>query len=249
MPQLRDGTYTDDERLDRIIQFDERSRAYDAKDQVPRGLVPRSKVWHHDRRYLGDQGREGACVEYGISHDLGAAPIMIPFRLLQQIWAGHLVYYPAQENDPWPGGSYPGASPVYEGTSVISGLQTAVRLGFYTGYTWSFDFQTALHGIQTLGPAVVGVTMNTGMMHPTAGGLMHDTGPDVGGHCMAWIGTEYRRRFPDGSRLDVAVLDQSWGRDFGDGGRVYISLDDWANVLADGGECAFPTDRRMVTKL
>jgi hypothetical protein len=64
-----------------------------------------------------DQGTEGRCVEFSM------------LRMLSQHnrkrydLTTRWHYWEAQRVDEWPGGSYPGASPAYEGTSVRAGLE------------------------------------------------------------------------------------------------------------------------------
>lgn len=64
-----------------------------------------------------DQGQEGRCAEFG-----GLRVLSLLNRKKYDITT-RWHYWMAQENDEWPGGSYPGASPVYEGTSVRAMLE------------------------------------------------------------------------------------------------------------------------------
>lgn len=75
--QLRDGSTVEDPRLDRLVQFDERSRGYgivpllEAQDKTQ----PRSYTWGCDIRTL-DQGREGACVGFAWAGEAAARPVV-----------------------------------------------------------------------------------------------------------------------------------------------------------------------------
>jgi hypothetical protein len=64
-----------------------------------------------------DQGVEGRCVEFAMLRMLTHAN-----RKRYDITT-RWHYWEAQRSDEWPGGSYPGASPRYEGTSVRAGLE------------------------------------------------------------------------------------------------------------------------------
>jgi hypothetical protein len=237
--QLRDGTVTMDRRLDRCVEFDERSRNFPLG--IERFAAMKTKVWQIRKTHMGDQGEEGACVEYGITHEMGAQPQVVYYKILNDIRSGHHIYWPAQQGDQWPGGSYPGAQPFYEGTSVLAGLKQTVALGYYSGYTWTFDIDSHAKGVISEGPAVVGITMVEGMMDPEPGGLMRDDGNEVGGHCMAWNGVVTNKFFGRGRpRQTVAEFVQSWGLDFGDHGRVYMELGELENRLKDNGEVAHP---------
>lgn len=64
-----------------------------------------------------NQGTEGRCVEFAC---LRALTLMNRRRYdITSRWH----YHEMQRTDEWPGGSYPGAAPAYEGTSVRAGLE------------------------------------------------------------------------------------------------------------------------------
>lgn len=70
-----------------------------------------------------DQGVEGRCVEFAM---LRALSLMNRKRYdLTTRWH----YWRAQQTDEWQGGSYPGASPQYAGTSVRAGLEVLRQHG------------------------------------------------------------------------------------------------------------------------
>lgn len=260
--QLKGGAVTLDQRLDRVQEFDEQSRDYPIGAIAPYEI--KSKLWRLPRSYYGDQGQEGACVEFGISHELGAQPVVIPRAWLRIIRSEHRIYWPAQgqqvpwvpegwRGDPWPGGSYPGATPFYEGTSVLTGIKVARLMGFFDSYRWAFSIEEALRGVSSEGPAVTGMNWTRGWSRPDPQGLVHDDGDVIGGHCTALIGVLFGRRFKIGQRLgllpvytklDVGVIAQSWGLDHGDRGRIYVLLDDLEARLKDDGEVCFPIGRR-----
>ncbi|HJP04610.1 MAG: hypothetical protein QGH46_04280 [Gammaproteobacteria bacterium] len=66
--KLRGNARTRDRRMDRVIEFDERSRDYPLRRRARR----RSYTWRCDK-YL-NQGEEGACVGFSIGHELAARP-------------------------------------------------------------------------------------------------------------------------------------------------------------------------------
>lgn len=261
MPRLRDESTTADPRLDRLVQLDERSRGYALRAA---DRPSRDKVWRLDRSRMGDQGNEGACVEYGLSHVIACLPISVPQPLLARIRLEHLIYWTAQgmtrpwtpagwTGDPWAGGSYPGANPNYEGTSELAGIKVLQLLGFVTGYHWAFNIDDAVGGVMWEGPANLGLNWTRGMSRPRWDGLAEDDGEVIGGHDVAWIGVQWGWRAPsdgrDGPKRDVAVIAQSWGLDQGDRGRIYVPLIDVERRLADDGTCAFLRGEKTVTSL
>lgn len=79
---------------------------------LPSGLRDRVEWWDYY-----DQGLEGRCVEFAC---LRAMTLLNRKRYdIDSAWH----YHEMQRIDEWVGGSYPGASPQYEGTSVRAGLE------------------------------------------------------------------------------------------------------------------------------
>lgn len=70
-----------------------------------------------------DQGNEGRCVEFASCRERTLAN-----RRRYDITSRY-AYWWMQANDPWDGGSYPGAAPQYEGTSVDAAMQYMAKIG------------------------------------------------------------------------------------------------------------------------
>ena len=126
MTQLRGGVVTKDSRLDRVVQFDERSRKFPLTVDSASKDVFRSYTWA-----VGlwlDQGREGACVGFSRAHALAARPQPRPdvTDLLAQD-----LYHGARRNDEWSGEDY-------DGSSVLGGLVYAKSIGLVKEYRWAF---------------------------------------------------------------------------------------------------------------
>lgn len=226
MITLKDGSETKDVRNDRIIQFDERSRNFPV-----RGIVTirkrRSYTWRC-HTYL-DQGAEGACVGFGISHELAARPSEV--KRLTNKFAREKIYWEAQKRDRWPGGSYPGANPVYEGTSVLAGVKVAQKKGYFDSYYWAFSFDDLALGVGYRGPAVLGLSWMEGMYDTDENGFIHATGDPVGGHCILCRAINVKKKY--------FLLRNSWGRNWGINGDCKISFADMKKLLADNGEAVF----------
>ncbi len=245
MIELRDGSTTEDPRLDRIKNLDPRSRSFAIVDRIST-TPPKSKVHRLTRKLYGDQGREGACVEFGILHMLACSPVAQVREVLETIRREHRIYWPAQRDDPWHGGSYPGAAPFYEGTSEVSGLKIARDMGFFTEFTWAFGIDQGIAGIVGHGAANLALDWTEGMSRPRPSGLISADGATVGGHDVAWIGVLFNHKLKDEPRQDLAVIAQSWGLDHGDRGRVYLPLADLDKQLRAGGTCAFVHGEKRV---
>lgn len=224
--KLKGNTTTQDVRMDRVVQFDERSRDYPMRARRGR-RKRRSYTWRCDK-YL-NQGEEGACVGFSIGHELAANPA--PVRRIGPSYCRKKIYWEAQKLDPWRGGAYPGARPRYDGTSLLCGVKVARRLGWFEEYRWSFTFSNFLLGLGYHGPAVIGVTWYEDMYEPDDRGFVAPTGEEVGGHCILANGVDIRAR--------TVTLHNSWGRRWGIRGECKVSWRDMEDLLADGGEAVF----------
>ena len=224
--QLRDGSIVEDVRLDRIAMFDERSRSFPIRTML-KASRPRSYTW----RCLNwlDQGREGACVGFGIGHELIARPAEA--KTVDYSYARQQIYWEAQRIDPWAGGAYPGASPFYEGTSVLAGVKVARRLGWFESYRWAFGLEDLMMGVGYNGPAVLGLAWFEGMFWPDSDGYIHPTGRCVGGHCILCRAVNVKaRRF---------TLRNSWGKGWGMDGDCYVTFEEMDTLLRQRGEAVF----------
>lgn len=70
-----------------------------------------------------NQGVEGRCVEFGVLR------MMSLLNRKRYDLTSRWLYWTAQQIDEWEGGSYPGGSPSYEGTSGRAGLDVALKYG------------------------------------------------------------------------------------------------------------------------
>jgi len=219
-----------DRRLDRIPNFDSASKRYGVAEVVPEREII-SKVWLIQTCL--DQGREGACVGFGVTHALLSEPQIGDPTKYTEKFAREEIYYPAQYNDPWPGGEYPGAYPVYGGTSLLDGLKAAKSAEEISEYRWAFDLNDLLVGVGYYGPAVIGVNWYSGMQEPDRKDMIHATGRVMGGHCTLIYRVNHH--------LNLAYIHNSWGNSWGNAGKCSISFKDLEKLLREDGECAFIT--------
>lgn len=246
MPRLRDGSAVDDIRLDRLYEEDWNSLNFPVTRRLRSAEIlklPRSYTWSCGL-WL-DQGSEGACVGFGCCHELAARPVTVSG--LTNDYARTKVYWEAQKIDPWSGGAYPGATPFYEGTSVLAGIKILHKLGFYSEYHWALDLQQLVIGLGYTGPAVLGLDWYEGMYDTDENGFIKVEGMNVGGHCILAIGVKCV--WPDGVAKNFVNLDldrsyitlhNSWGKSWGVEGRAKITLRDMGVLLAANGEACFP---------
>jgi hypothetical protein len=197
------------------------------------GLAPRSYTWRVGM-WL-DQGREGACVGHGWTHEAVARPVVINqwprpnfMATNPQAFAFEL-YDWCRLNDEWDGEDY-------DGTSVAAGARGMKLAGTIGEYRWTRSADDAAVAISRSGPAVIGTDWWTGMFNPDRSGYLNLTGRPEGGHCLLINGYSLPRK--------AFRAHNSWGLDWGQGGEAWIRHADMAHLLATGGEICIPT-RRM----
>lgn len=231
--QLRAGHTTRDLRLDRIPQHDPANANYPIRALFtdPDTKPLRSYTWACNQ-WL-DQGRQGACVAFGINHERAARPVAVT-GITEDTTRD--LYHDIQRDDPWPGGEYPGADPQYAGTSVLSGMQAAVRRGYYGQYRWAQNERDVALAVGYHGPVIIGVNWYEGMVDVDTAGYIRPTGQPLGGHCTLLHAFNRRGGY--------YVAHNSWGRTWGYNGRAKISRDDLARLLAENGEAVIPLARK-----
>lgn len=231
MVKLRDGSEVADPRLTRLVQFDERSRQFPVMATVGTRKKPRSYTWRC-RQYL-DQGQEGACVGFSLTHELIARPAEV--KGLDGKFAREQIYWEAQKIDPWSGGAYPGAAPFYEGTSVLAGVKVLKKLGYIDSYRWAFGLEDLVMAVGYCGPAVLGIPWYEGMFDMWSCGHVHVQGQVAGGHAILCKGVDVKAR--------TFTLHNSWGPAWGNGGDAKIAWTDMDQLLHQQGEAVIPMGR------
>lgn len=241
---MRDGSTSLDPRLGcLLVKPDPRNTAYPFKGLLAARSAPLEPV---NRRWEVtwpmDQGLEGCCVSMGIIHELMTPPLVVPPQRIDIQWCLEHLYWPAQQKDPWPGGEYPGALPRYSGTSLEAGLKVVRHdLKLAGGYRWATSVPDILIGIGHYRPSIMAMPMHQQMMRPDKQGMIRPQGALVGGHCMLADEVQLPRwRF---NQIRIG-FQQSWGKDYGLAGRVYITEADLEQVMAMGGQAAFLEQRK-----
>ena len=229
--KLKNNQITEDIKLDRIIQFDEKSRGYSIA-----GLRSNKKLRSYTWRCYDwfNQGTEGACVGFALGHELAARPAEV--RGLGYNYLVEKIYWEAQKLDPWEGGSYPNASPQYAGTSILAGVKRVKDLGWIEGYKWGFNIEDVLYGIGHNGPAVLGIRWYSDMYNPDENGFIKPTGSLVGGHAILARAINIKKGY--------VTLRNSWGKNWGKNGDCYITFEDLETLLNQQGECCFLIKRK-----
>lgn len=209
----------------------------DAKDDASRAyglarLVPEpARVGHHYAPGpVLDQGQDGHCGGFGLAAEAAASPVRV--RGVDDAY-GHAAYYEIKDRRLDNFGRE-------EGTSSLAVAKLGVIRGLWASYWW------ALNGIEDLdrgfrvGPMCFGLPWFTGCFRPDVDGRIRATGQVEGGHFLVGVGRSmnYRRKGPH------TKMQQSWGRDHGRGGFVWVPDEDMHTMLVDHrGEAFAPVQR------
>lgn len=169
-----------------------------------------------------------------MTHELVARPCEV--KHLSEDFARTKVYWAAQQIDPWPGGSYPGANPQYEGTSVLAGAKILKKLGYIESYRWAFGLNDLVLAVGYCGPAVLGLPWYDGMFEPYSCGHLHVGGQMAGGHAILCNGVDVKNQ--------TFTLHNSWGSSWGNGGDALISWEEMDRLLHEEGEAVIPMGRK-----
>lgn len=251
---LKDGTEPLDPRLDRLYEEDWNSLNFPVtavleQRQPYEEYEPESFTWSVGR-FL-DQGKEGACVGFGHAHEALARPNVVRIHNgapIDAAFARDKIYFEAQKIDEWPGGSYPGATPVYEGTSVLAGAKVMQSLGIYSSYYWALDLKQLALAVSYVGPAVMGLKWYEGMFTPDSQFYIHPTGRLGGGHCLLANGVEIVWTDPAAEKVWENVdknksffrLHNSWGPNWAARGGCFITFKEMEQLLLDDGDACIP---------
>lgn len=252
MSVLKTGEPTNDPRLGRLQQFDERSRNFALVEEIGREK-PRSYTWRIQAPYLIDQGQEGACVGFAVANELQARPAEVDLgtKLQADTFAKKDLYWEAQKIDPWDGGDYPSAVPKYAGTSVLAGIKVAQRRGFFESYRWTFTLEDLVNGLGRHGPAVLGLDWFDTNYIPRPDGFISPDGSKVGGHAVLARAVTIRWKGEKQATFDDVDLDTSfvtirnswgvWG--YEGSGDCFVTLRDLGRWIDMRGEAVFADSR------
>lgn len=145
--------------------------------------------------------------------------------------AAETIYTEAQNLDEWEGIAY-------EGTSVRGGAKALQARGHVNVYSWAFDATTIRNWILSDGgTVVVGSNWYVDMFNPQ-NGFIKPGGDLAGGHAYLVVGYSTDR--------EAFRILNSWGRDWGEGGRAWISFEDMSRLILEDGEACTAQEIKIV---
>jgi hypothetical protein len=217
--------------LGRLYEWDDQNLEY----KLPRKAVPSSvtsRYWWTPE--IVDQGEKPYCVGYSGYTWLRCGPVYNKPDLTPD-----QLYKIAQDNDEWPGDDYEGSS----GLGLMKGLKDR---GYVKEYRWALDADTAMAWVLTTGPVLAGTNWFSGMTEPDKYGYLHATGANEGGHEWLISGASRTKLNPDRS-IGAFRMTNTWGKDWGDGGRAWVTKREFDALLKDQGDCVTPTEILLTT--
>lgn len=196
-------------------------RDWPLKPRIDRMAAPQvkgSRFWYGHGAL--DQGSEGACVGFSWCQMLNSSPR--PKSYDNEFAFG--VYNRAKDLDEWEGSDY-------DGTSVRAGGLAAKEKNLITGFAYAATVEELVVWLLNKGPAVLGVNWRSGADSPKKENdyyIYPMSGNIRGGHAIEVDGVRWMHKKGDYFRLR-----NSWGSDWGYGGRCKVSRDDMERWLAE----------------
>lgn len=221
--------------LGRRKLHDEKSRGYEYPHQI---VYPRS-VRHAMNAPNVDQFYTNGCVGFSGTNLLNCSAAQKSRRQFHWIDRvkrstryltnddGLTNYGNATANDPFDW-RYP---PTDDGASALGLMKWWLAAGIITMYEWCFTMNQFLAALQHQ-PVLVGTNWYDGMMAPDRLGRIKPTGTSVGGHEYLADQIIWKTKY--------IGFENSWGENWGLGGRFYMSFGDVEALLKDGGDVAVP---------
>ena len=215
-------------RLGRLVEHDERSRAY--RVQRYPGVL-KSVEWKRNAP-VADQGELGSCTCEALVSTLAADPMYRPFhkrypRVSLDHSTAERLYRSATRLDEF-AGAWP---PDDTGSSGLAACKAARRAGYISSYRWCFGIEDVLSALMT-GPVMIGVNWYDDMFSPDNDGRLMVGGRVAGGHEVCLTGLDF-----DNYRV---WLTNSWGPSWGVGGRAWLAWTALERLLGEQGDAVVP---------
>lgn len=177
--------------------------------------------------WRGDQGSYPVCVGASGEGFLRARPAKRYLSGLDMFG----IYRGAQQYDEFPGEGYDGTT----ARGLWRFLVDHHPAKDVRSYWWAFTPEHVVAALEAGIPVSLGIDMRDGMMDPKKlpplrVALMRYTGAVQGGHQMLIVGHR--------AHGELFVVQNSWGRSWGENGRALLSADDLRRAFVDGADCS-----------
>lgn len=221
--------------LGRIVNHDTHNREY----AIRRTRASRRSVLHTFAAPNVDQFYTSGCVGFAGANFLNTTHASHARRKMND-WmrqqmdnhylgndAGLENYHQATVYDPFPW-QYP---PTDEGSSALGLVKFWKKVGIIAGYEWAFTFNQFCAALEQQ-PVLVGTKWYQYMTDLNGLHYAIPSGENQGGHEYLAIGINWHNR--------TITCENSWGENWGNRGRFYMTFERVEALLADDGDCCIP---------
>ncbi len=209
-------------RLGRHVEHDPRSREFSA-ERAPQVV----SVTHQATGLPLNQGEIGSCTANALCGALDSAPDFTASTPLEEAQAVHLY----ESETSLEGNPYPPNDP---GGSGLMVCKAAKQMGLISSYKHAFGLQHALEAL-VVRPVITGISWYTSFdtPDPTTGLVELPTSATVrGGHEIVADGIDAEK--------ELVWFWNSWGTQFGLGGRFCMKFATWGQLLENQGDVTVP---------
>lgn len=215
-------------RCGRHVNHDPRSKNY----PVTASSSPLTSVTHARHVPIYDQGDLGSCVPHAGKGVLSTAPFTHRYTSEPGIVK---TYEQLTAVDDVPGYYKPGDPASQDtGSDGLSFAKYAATKGWCSRYLHAFSITAMLTALQTT-PVMCGTSWLTGMDDPDPSGLVTVAGESRGGHEYEAFAYLMRGTVRDDTE-DLIGFCNSWGIGWGAAGRFYVTVSQYAGLLAQDGD-------------
>jgi len=201
--------------LGRLNSKDPRDAAFPARMLLQQNLPVKTRRYWNASGWWGDQLLTSKCTSYSALHWVedgpvtheGNAPVIDP----------HELYILIQSFDPW---KFP-----HDGSTIRATAKALQHLGYAGSYYWTNSLQEMIDCLLHVGPLIIGIDWYEGMSEPNEKGIGSRSGAMEGGHAIKVDGVDTKTR--------LFRLKNSWGREYGRKGFVYLPFDDMEVLIKD----------------
>lgn len=195
---------------------------------LPATTLPTSRAWWMPTTLPMNQGESPQCVAYASTGLLLASPV----RNSAHLPTPDTIYFNAQRLDEIPGEQY-------DGTTARGAMKYLADQGYISRYVWAWDIATIEAWVLAVGPMLLGINWYSSFDWPTVTARQNwlriaPTARIRGGH-------EVLVYAANRTQAKIGIMN-SWGRSYGNNGRVWMPYETLDRLLQEDGDAVTPTE-------
>jgi hypothetical protein len=203
-------------------------RDYNLTDFMPKGILKISAITERNWEFLAEplsQGSTNHCV--GLS--MANFGINLPIQDFYTNEIGHQFYYMCKELD--------GEPKAENGSYVRTAAKVLKNIGRINAYAFAPDISIIKWWLLNRGPLIIGTIWSDTMFTPNSDNIIEIGGTIVGGH--AYLINEW-------TKDNYIGIQNSWGAEWGNNGKAYISSANFDKIFRYGGEAMTAVELPLV---